>query len=408
MRKLLLIAIVSLVFFNVKAQQLLIGDSAIFSLITCSPGEEVYSKFGHTAIRINDPASGTDVVFNYGIFSFETKNFYYKFIKGETDYQLGVYDTRYFLPEYAARNSMVWEQILNLTVAEKQELMNLLLQNYEPENRIYRYNFVFDNCATRPRDKIISALRGFVRFSNSTNTKTFRQWVGVYTGTDTWLKFGIDLVFGIDADRNATISESTFLPEVLMEEFQNAKIQTQNDQEIKLVTERKILVEKKDPTEQHANWLFSPLTTSIIILIIGIIFTIGDRIKKRHNIPFDSILLFITGIGGIIILYLMTISIHPLVKNNLNILWLNPLNFLLAIFIWIRPFRIVLFFYQIINILFLVLALVAFALSIQDFNIAAFPIIVLLLIRSTNWFALTKRRVYKRGSSKKRSSTDFI
>jgi len=408
MRKLLLIAIVSLVFFNIKAQQLLIGDSAIFSLITCSPGEEIYSKFGHTAIRINDPASGTDVVFNYGIFSFETKNFYYKFIKGETDYQLGVYDTRYFLPEYAARNSMVWEQILNLTVAEKRELLNLLLQNYEPENRIYRYNFVFDNCATRPRDKIIAALRGFVRFSDNSNTKTFRQWIGVYTGTYTWLKFGIDLVFGIDADRNATISESTFLPEVLMEEFQNAKIQPQDGQELKLVSERKILIEKKDSAEQQTNWLFSPLAISIIILIIGIIFTIWDRIKKRHNTAFDSILLFVTGIGGIIILYLMTISIHPLVKNNLNILWLNPLNVILAIFIWIRRFRIVLFFYQIINILFLILALVAFALSIQDFNIAAFPIIVLLLIRATNWFALTKRRVYKKGNSNKGSATDFI
>ena len=142
----------------------------------------------------------------------------------------------------------------------------------------------------------------------------YGQWIGVYTGTYTWLKFGIDLVFGIDADRNATISESTFLPEVLMEEFQNAKIQPQDGQELKLVSERKILIEKKDSAEQQTNWLFSPLAISIIILIIGIIFTIWDRIKKRHNTAFDSILLFVTGIGGIIILYLMTISIHPLVR----------------------------------------------------------------------------------------------
>ncbi len=397
MKKLFLAAIILLVSFSSKAQQTSIGDSAVFSLITCSPGEEIYSKFGHTAIRIKDPSTGTDVVFNYGIFSFETKNFYYKFIKGETDYQLGIYDTKYFLPEYEARNSMVWEQTLNLTIAEKRELFRLLLQNYEPQNRIYRYNFVFDNCATRPRDKVFAALHDrFVRFSESSNTKTFRQWIGVYTGNDTWLKFGIDLLFGIDADRNATTSESTFLPEVLMEEFQTAKIQNHNNSEEKLVSERKILVDKNDSTEEKTNRLFKPLTISVIILIIGTIFTILDRIKKRHNIPFDSLLLFITGLGGIIVFYLMTMSVHPLVKNNLNVLWLNPLNFILAILIWIRPLRFVLFFYQIINIVFLVLALVAFALSVQDFNIATFPIIVLLLMRSTNWFAITKRRIYKR------------
>ena len=111
MKRFSIIAILLLCILSSNAQQISFSDSAVISLITCSPGEEVYSKFGHTAIRINDAKSGNDLVFNYGIFSFETENFYYKFIKGETDYQLGIYDTRYFLPEYAQRNSMVWEQI---------------------------------------------------------------------------------------------------------------------------------------------------------------------------------------------------------------------------------------------------------------------------------------------------------
>ena len=126
MKRFSIIAILLLCILSSNAQQISFSDSAVISLITCSPGEEVYSKFGHTAIRINDAKSGNDLVFNYGIFSFETENFYYKFIKGETDYQLGIYDTRYFLPEYAQRNSMVWEQILNLTQPEKKNLINLL------------------------------------------------------------------------------------------------------------------------------------------------------------------------------------------------------------------------------------------------------------------------------------------
>ncbi|HEY6915742.1 MAG TPA: DUF4105 domain-containing protein, partial [Paludibacter sp.] len=194
MKKIILFFCIFLCIININAQQISISDSAVISLITCSPGEEVYSKFGHTAIRINDSSKGLDLVFNYGIFSFETANFYLKFIKGETDYQLGVYETAYFLPEYKQRNSSVWEQILNLTVPEKRNLINLLITNYQPENRIYRYNFIFDNCATRPRDKIMEALQGYVKFQPNNDSKTFRQWVGVYVGTDTWLKFGIDVV----------------------------------------------------------------------------------------------------------------------------------------------------------------------------------------------------------------------
>lgn len=400
MKRIIFFICVSLFFINLKAQQLSVGDSAVISLITCSPGEEVYSKFGHTAIRIKDVESGTDIVFNYGIFSFETKNFYYKFIKGETDYQLGVYDTKYFLPEYALRNSMVWEQVLNLSVPEKKALIDILLSNYEPQNRLYRYNFAFDNCSTRPRDKLLAALHGYVIFQDNSDAKTFRQWVGYYVGTDTWLKFGIDLAFGMDADRFATVSESAFLPEVLMAELQTAQIKTPDGQNRKLVTERTILVEKKDKVEEKTSWLFKPISFSILLLIIGTIITIWDRKRRHHHKPFDSALLFLSGFGGIIVFYLMFFSVHPLVKYNLNILWLNPLNIIVAVLIWIRPFRIGLFFYQIANILFLVAALFAFALSAQDFNIASFPIIVLLLMRSTSWFALTKRRIFKHSGLK--------
>ena len=396
MKRFSLIALLLLSILTLKAQQIIISDSAVISLITCSPGEEVYSKFGHTAIRINDSQHGVDLVFNYGIFSFETENFYYKFIKGETDYQLGIYDTRYFLPEYAQRNSQVWEQVLNLTVIEKRKLINSLLNNYEPQNRTYRYNFVFDNCSTRPRDKIIAALQGYIKFQPSLESKTFRQWVGVYVGTDTWLKFGIDIVFGMDADLPANTNESMFLPENLMFEFQTAQIHTPNGQIRKLVSEKKILVTKNELIDQHESWIFKPLTFTLLLLILGIPLTIWDiKGKKRHLKFFDTFLLALTGIGGVIAFYLMFLSLHPLVKSNLNLLWLNPINLVLAVLIWIKPLRKALFYYQILNILLLIGALFSFALSTQVFNTAAFPIIVLLLMRSTSWFDLTKKKIFK-------------
>ena len=396
MKKVFLVIAIFLCVMNVKAQQVSISDSAVVSLLTCSPGEEVYSKFGHTAIRIADRRNNIDVVFNYGIFSFETSNFYYKFIKGETDYQLGIYDTRNFLPEYAQRNSMVVEQVLNLSPAEKRDLFDLLMQNYLPENRTYRYNFIFDNCATRPRDKILASLHGYVKFQENYESKTFRQLVGSYVGNDTWLKFGIDLVFGIRADRIATESESMFLPEVLMGEFQTAQITARVGGTKKLISERRILVQKIDTKEESTFWLFKPMAFSMILLIIGSAITFWDTKRKYYYRPFDAFLFGLTGVAGLIIAYLMFFSLHPLVKSNLNILWLNPLSLLIVSLLWVRRLRVALFFYQIINVVFLLAALFTFAISVQSINIAAYPIIVLLLMRSVSWISLSRKKIYRR------------
>jgi hypothetical protein len=401
MKRIFLVAVMSLSILCSNAQQLSFTDSTVISLITCSPGKEVYEKFGHTGIRIKDKKNGNDLIFNYGIFSFETENFYYKFIKGETDYQLGLYYTGNFLPAYAERNSVVWEQVLNLTVDERRKLIKLLLENYEPENRTYRYNFVFDNCATRPRDKILSALNGYVKLESNNEPKTFRQWIGMYVGTDTWLKFGIDLVFGMDADSFASPSQSMFLPEALMTEFQQAQIYLPNGQTKKLVSDKNILVNKNAVSGTTSGWSIKPLTVSLILLIIGTLITIWDLFRRRHYKLFDSFLYIVTGLGGLIAAYLMFFSTHPLVKMNLNLLWLNPLNLVVGILMWNRKLRIPLFFYQFLNIMFLVGALIAFALSVQIFNIAVFPIIVLMLMRSTSWVAYLKRRIYKHKSGLK-------
>lgn len=396
MKRILLTIIVLLCVFNLRAQQFSISDSTVVSLITCSPGEEVYAKFGHTAIRILDKKNNFDVVYNYGIFSFETNNFYYKFIKGETDYQLGIYDTRNFLPEYAQRNSMVVEQILNLTSAEKRDLFALLMKNYEPENRVYRYNFIFDNCATRPRDKILASLHGYVKFQENYESKTFRQLIGSYVGNDTWLKFGIDVVFGIKADKIATESESMFLPEVLMAEFQTAQINIREGGSKKLVSERRILVQKTDTKEDSSFWLFKPIVFSVFLLIVGSAITYWDTKRRYYYKPFDAFLFGVTGLLGLIVAYLTFFSLHPLVKSNLNLLWLNPFSLIIVSLLWVRRLRVALFFYHILNVVILLAALFAFAISIQSINIAAYPIIVLLLMRSVSWISLSRKKIYRR------------
>ena len=171
-------------------------DSIRLSLLTCGPGEEIYSLFGHTAIRYEDPKRGVDVVFNYGLFSFDTPNFILRFTLGETDYQLGVTDYRRFIASYWMEGRDVWQQTLNLTPAEKRKLVALLEENYRPENRVYRYNFFYDNCATRPRDQVERAVDGRLRYADdmeSTDTgRSFRDIVHQYSEGHPWARFGMD------------------------------------------------------------------------------------------------------------------------------------------------------------------------------------------------------------------------
>ena len=188
-----------------EAQAMSGKDSVRLSLLTCGPGTEIYSLFGHTAIRYENRNRGVDVVFNYGLFSFDTPNFILRFTLGETDYQLGVTDFRRFLAGYWMEGRDVWQQTLNLTTEEKQRLIGQLEENYRPENRVYRYNFFYDNCATRPRDQVERATEDRLRYAEdmeSTDTgRSFRDIVHQYCEGHPWARFGIDMCLGSEADR---------------------------------------------------------------------------------------------------------------------------------------------------------------------------------------------------------------
>lgn len=385
MRKILCILFV---FFAANGfSQIQVTDSTKISLITCSPAQEaVYTRFGHTAIRYQDVSTGTDLMFNYGIFNFNTPNFIGRFIKGETDYELGVYPSEYFFKEYRERNSQVTQQELNLTQGEKQRLIDALQVNYQPENRVYRYNFIFDNCATRPRVKVEEAVNGKIIYSlEETHYYTFRHWIGKYVGFYSWTKFGIDLLLGKETDRLATQMEATFLPDVLMEEFDHAQIKTTEGTTRSLVKSEEIPVLKTSETESQSVFFGQPAYVMLLVLLIGLALTYAEFVKKKNWRVIDSVLLFITGLAGVIIFYLMFFSVHPLVKSNYNILWCNPLNIFIAVFIWIKKERKVSFFFQSANVLLFIGAFLVFIFSIQHINAASVPLILLLLVRSAFW-----------------------
>ena len=378
----------------VNAQGITLSDSATLSLITCSPGPQIYALFGHTAIRLVDPTKGLDIVFNYGMFNFNKPNFYLKFIQGATDYELGAYETKYFLPEYRERNSSVTEQMLNLTTVEKQQLSDALFVNYQPENREYRYNFVYDNCSTRPRDKILSVIKDKVVYDYVSEPQTFRNWVGTYTGENTWAKFGIDMLLGREADELSTRWSSMFLPEVLCREFGAVKIIAHDGTTRSLVNAEKIIVPRQDSIVK-TNFLQLPITVTLTVLLLGVLLIFYEKRRKKYYKIIDSVLLMVSGLAGVIIFYLMFFSVHPLVHSNFNLLWCNPLNVLVGLFLWNRKLRSVINYFQLANVLLFFGALLVFVLSVQALNVAFIPLIVLLLVRSVNWIMKKSKKLKK-------------
>lgn len=375
MKKLLILLFVALLSGNIFAEQL--SDKAEVSLLTCGSGKELYAQFGHTAIRVNDPALNIDVVFNYGTFDFRTQGFYLKFVKGLTDYQLGIDFAIDFFMRYREENIPVWEQKINLTQAEKQQIFDALMLNYEPQNRFYRYNFIYDNCATRPRDMIESAFSGKIIYPKREVKETFRQLIGQYTGEDSWIKFGIDFVVGAPADVVATPRERMFLPLELMTYLQGAK--QANGKPI--VMEKTVAVDL--PNVFDLKPTITPVLTCFIVMII--VFLVTYFWKNKPLLWMDVILFAATGLMGVIIFYLVNFSVHPLVKPNYNLLWVQPLDLLFVLLLPLKKLRKILSYYQVLNAVCIVVALSGYMFFPQHFNIAFLPLMLMLLIRSVHF-----------------------
>lgn len=339
------------------------------SLLTCSPGDELYSAFGHTAIRVND------MVFNYGMFNFNTEGFYIKFVSGETDYELGVEIMQGFERQYERRNRSVIEQKLNLTNEEKAALFNALIENTRPENKTYRYNFVFDNCATRPRVKIEECLKGAIKYDVKEENESYRKLIEKYVGEDSWIKFGIDILIGAEADKTASFFDRLFLPDELMNAFATAK----RDNGERLVTETKEIVSQdKDEDGDEDNGV-TPLAVAVIAMTI---ISIASLLFPRKLKALDFILFLATGLLGVVITFLCFFSLHPLVGENYNLLWLNPIHLIIPLTIFIKKARKILMGTYILIALATAVAMSGYIYLPQEFNIAFLPFMAIIVVRA--------------------------
>ena len=310
--------ILSVVNATVGAQSMTNPDRIQISLLTCSPGKEVWAQYGHTAIRYYDKESGEDLAINYGIFSLDQTYFIPRFVLGMTDYRMGVQPMDMFLAQYSYEGRGVVEQVLNLSAEDKEVIYKALQENMKPENVVYRYNYFFDNCTTRARDMLVNHLHGKVVYPPAEEDATFRSMIHKWNNKYEWSQFGEDLLLGVNADRKTTKSEQQFLPENLRSDFDKATYKGKP-----LVKETNVLLDAETEVAEPAFPL-SPLSIALIFAVISLVMMLFSYRRQQVYWAWDLALMLTSGLMGIIF-FVMIFSQHPCVSLNFILLFFNPL-----------------------------------------------------------------------------------
>jgi hypothetical protein len=356
---------------NNISSQVELGPDAQFSILTCSPGNELYSLFGHTAIRVQSMRNGKimDLVFNYGTFDF-SDDFYVKFAMGKLDYKLAISHFGDFQKGYIDELRGIEEQPLLLNHSQQSHLWALLQANYKPENQAYRYDFFYDNCATRVRDIILLACQmghqypladsittlPEIDYSKELNrvfpdgddpstraslsndhsaiftytyphSFSFREAIDRYLVYQPWSDFGIDVALGLPCDREVLPTQAMFLPDSLKREFMQARAE---DKPLVGRTEDLLFNENEWVTPRFFTpfWIFS------LIVLVLIAAALLRRTSWTHYSVLDRLFLMTCGLVGAMVTFLWFVTDHHGTVNNLNILWAHPLWLVLAM---VRP-----------------------------------------------------------------------
>lgn len=382
MKKYLLLLFLFLLLVPAKAQ-IKLSDEAQISILTAAPSDEaVFTLYGHTAVRVKDSLHKIDLVFNYGIFDFSKPNFIYRFTKGETDYKLAAYNFQHYIIEYQMRGSEVTEQVLNFTPDEINKVWNALYINVQPENCVYRYNFFFDNCATRPVAIVEKQVDGKIKYNDPPEPQTFRELINYCTRNNSWLTFGCDLALGSPTDRVATPHEMMFLPVYLKEEFDKATIVNPDGTERKLVKSTTRLAEELTDDDQGEKEWFTPMLCSMIIFLLVSLITYMEWKKKTYFRLVDCILFLLAGVAGTVLFFLCFISTHPCIWPNWSIVWLQPFDLIAVILFAVKKYGKAAYYYHFINFAALTLLLAGWYFIPQHLNIAFIPLVATLWLRS--------------------------
>jgi hypothetical protein len=360
-----------------STQQLYLSPASKISVITCGPGEELYSSFGHSAFRVQDDSQGIDIVYNYGVFDTRGENFYYRFSQGRMDYLL-VRNTFFgFLEDYKLENRWVKEQILDLDEAERNRLFRFLEKNALPENRVYQYDFFNNNCATKIWE-VLKKVYGDTLVFNETyidTTYSFRDLIHYNLKANSWGAFGIDLALGSVIDRKMTPKEHLYLPIYISRQIMHAKLGPD------LLTFKETPLVMSVKKNSKSSFLKSPLFWIVLLFAVTLLLTYHDFKSGNRSRWFDFLLFLVIGLHGLLIFYLWFLTDHVWTVLNFNILWVFPLNLIVAFLLlkkkppkWTSKYLLLL-------LLLIVMTMILWILKVQQFSILILPLLLLLAVR---------------------------
>ena len=352
-------------------------ESTEISVLTCDPGNEIYSLFGHSALRIKNPINGQDLVVNWGLFEFSESQFQfgYDFAKGRLKYYMGIQLMSNFITEYRRSKRGIREQVLNLSNQEKYKIIQLLEENYKPENRKYKYEFFYDNCSSRLRDIIKKVFGENINFYQSpkSNKFTFRETIHLYLESFPWLKLGIDLVLGKKIDKLVSNENLMFLPLNVEEIFDKSLVQ--NNGSIKnLVKSKNTLIESFENKNKLNNigfysWILLAITLLLIVF----------KLDKAFEV-WSSLNLFIIGLLGIVLVFMWIGTDHNATKMNFNLLWASPFHFILIFCLIKESWNNFTYWYLILSLILIFTTILFWFTLTQEFNSFVKPIILELVI----------------------------
>lgn len=359
------------------------------SVITCYAGDEVYELCGHTALRIQT-ANG-DFAVNYGLFDFDSPNFVYRFVKGETDYCVGAYPFSHFMREYMYADRRVVEQELALSPGQASRVVELIGINLRPENRVYRYNYVKNNCATRPIEIVERAIGDTISFGElalpDSRHWTFRDEMRYFHRNYPWYQFGIDLALGVGLDYELPLREKMFAPEALEQMLATATVADSTGSPKPLVANTIVLNEGRVGGSQlpPTPWYLTPMTVCIVLLLLVLVATLRDLRRRRVTKWVDAAVFAIFGLMGSLLTFLIFVSVHEATSPNYLYVWLNPLCFVPAALIWLKKCKLLLKCYHFVNFASLIVLMIAWHHLGQSGNAAFLPLMLCSFFRSASY-----------------------
>lgn len=316
------------------------ADRYTVSVMTVGPSEKLYGLYGHTGIRVIDHVKNTDEVYNYGLFDFSQPKFLSNFIKGRPIYMVAKEPYYYFYNDNVLDKEYILEQELNLTPEMAERLVTAMEINILPENRDYLYNFIYDNCATRPL-LLIDQYTGGIDHSPLPDRISFRSWMARCTARYPWQELGTNLALGYDADKHPKELNEMFLPIMVHGVLEGATWKANGEPVVK---KRQTIFVKQETESSYKPSVWEILNPSLVFALLFCVYliTIVYSWRKNKYLPLkiiESLLMFIAGVGGLVVWYIAFGSDHPFTYPNLNVMLLHPFYLLLIPLLWTRKLK---------------------------------------------------------------------